>query len=134
MLIDHEIRVAQVFHIEGGLDEAKRQEILTKTRKRLQKLISQIEVEFIEAIYEAGGKSAGKIRSFVSVEPYEHPIEAEWEPVNVQEVLHPDGKGTSNPAVQLGDDTVASGRLLEGGTGYDVESSEVVGSNISTRV
>ena len=79
MLVDHTIRIAQVFKLEGDLDEATRQAVLTKTRGKVLKILAQIECEIIEAIYECGGKSAGKIRSFVHLVPYEAPIDAEAE-------------------------------------------------------
>lgn len=79
MLVDHTIRIAQVFKIEGDLDEETRQAILTRTRGKVLKILGGIEAEIIEAIHDSGGKSAGKIRSFVQVVPYEAPIDAEVE-------------------------------------------------------
>lgn len=81
MLVDHTIRIAQVFKLEGDLDEETRQKILMRTRGKVLQLINQIEVEIVEAIHASGGKSAGKIRSFVQVVPYEAPIDVEVEEV-----------------------------------------------------
>lgn len=79
MLVDHTIRIAQVFKLEGDLDEATRQQILMRTRGRVITMLSRIEAEIIEAIHECGGKSAGKVRNFCQVVPYEHPIDVEVE-------------------------------------------------------
>lgn len=94
MLIDHEIRIAQVFKLEGDLTEAERQAILTKTRAVVRQLLAQVEVGVIQAIHEEGGKSAGKVRAFVGIKAYEAPIDCEFEVIDGQARQEPANTGT----------------------------------------
>lgn len=127
MLIDHEVRIAQVFQIEGDLDEAIRQKILAKTRGKLLSYASRLQAEIIESLSECGAKTAGKVRYFAQVTPYEHPQEAEWEPVNVQSPLQESGEGASNCSVQRRDDGGRASMPVEGGPWDDVETPKAVG-------
>lgn len=78
MLFDHTVTVAQVFVCEGDFDEAKRKEVLTKTRAIVKQRLGAIQASIIEELLKQGIEAEGKVRCFVKAEQYEAPREAEF--------------------------------------------------------